>query len=124
MIAKGELGWRATKGPNPENKSGFAAVGHRVLLLPDTVEKKTAGGILLTEKSVKGELDLSVVATVVEIGHDCWSDKRADYCEVGDRVLIGQYAGKFHESPNDGKTYRFLSDLDIISPLTLTATEG
>jgi chaperonin GroES len=111
-------GWRAAlKGPNPENKSGFRATGHRILLIPEAVEKKTAGGIVLVEKTVNAEEQIAVVATVLEIGPDAWSDKSTDYCQVGDKVLIAQYVGKFHTSPRDGKKYRFVADLDIISPI-------
>jgi co-chaperonin GroES (HSP10) len=116
-IAVGSAGWRAAKGPQASNKSGFRATGHRVLLLGDAVEERTASGIVLQRKTVDAEKNLAVWATVVEIGHDCWADKRADYCQVGDRVLVGQYAGKFHTSPVDGKEYRFINDLDIITPL-------
>jgi len=111
-------GWRAElKGPNPENKSGFRATGHRILLVPEEIDKKTKSGILLVEETVTAEEQIAVVATVLEIGPDAWSDKSTDYCRVGDRVLIGQYVGKFHISPVDGKKYRFVSDLDIISPI-------
>jgi co-chaperonin GroES (HSP10) len=111
-------GWRTTrKGPNPENKSGFRATGHRILLVPEEVEKKTESGIVLVEKTVFAEEQKAVIATVLEIGPDAWSDKSTDYCEVGDRVLYGQYVGKFHKSPIDGKVYRFVSDLDIITPI-------
>ena len=110
-------GWRAQKGPQDSNKSGFRAVGHRVLLSPDEVEKKSAGGIVLVEKTVVAEENKAVICTVLEIGHDCWSDKSTDYCEVGDRVLVGLYTGKFHISPIDGKKYRFVMDTDVISPL-------
>jgi co-chaperonin GroES (HSP10) len=112
-------GWRAMKGPQAENRSGFRATGHRILLLPDVVETTTQSGIVLPAKAVKAEQDMAVTATVVEIGYDAWSDKSTDYCDVGDRVLIGQYTGKFHESPVDGKIYRFLNDLDIITPIEL-----
>jgi co-chaperonin GroES (HSP10) len=110
--------WRTkNKGPNPENKSGFRATGHRILLVPEEVEEVTQGGIVLVQKTVHAESQRAVICTVLEIGPDAWADKSTDYCEVGDRVLIGQYVGKFHESPVDGKTYRFVADLDIISPL-------
>ena len=116
-ITKGAYGWRASKGPQASNKSGFRATGHRVLLLADPVEQKTASGIILQQKTVDAEQNLAVWATVVEIGHDAWADKSTDYCDVGDRVLIGQYTGKFHVSETDGRTYRFINDLDVISPL-------
>jgi co-chaperonin GroES (HSP10) len=118
-VEVGSPGWRAAKGPQRSNESGFRAVGHRLLLLTDVVEKTTQSGIVLPTKAVKAEQDLSVVATVIEIGCDAWSDKNTDYCQVGDRVLVGQYTGKFHESPVDGKIYRFVNDLDIISPLVM-----
>lgn len=112
-----EKNWRADKGPNAGNTSGFFATGHRVLLLEDIVEETTSSGIVLPKKAVAAEENLAVEATVVEIGHDCWADKSTDYCQVGDRVLIGQYAGKFSVSKHDGKRYRFINDLDIISPI-------
>ena len=110
-------GWRAQKGPQDSNKSGFRAVGHRVLLSPQEVEKKTASGIVLVDKTVNAEENMAVICTVLEIGHDAWSDKSTDYCQVGDRVLVGMYTGKFHVSPVDGKKYRFVMDTDVISPL-------
>ena len=34
---RGERGWRAGKGYNSENKSGFRATGHRLLLVGEQV---------------------------------------------------------------------------------------
>jgi co-chaperonin GroES (HSP10) len=119
-IVDRQTGWRADKGPQAANASGFRAVGHRLLLLTDTVEETTVSGIVLPKRAVKAEQDLAVVATVVEIGYDAWSDKTTDFCAVGDRVLVGQYTGKFHESMVDGKVYRFVNDLDIITPLDIS----
>lgn len=110
-------GWRATKGPQASNESGFRACGHRVLLSPEIVEETTESGIVLPKKTVVAEENMAVICTVIEIGHDCWSDKSTDYCEVGDRVLVGMYTGKFHVSPIDGKKYRFVMDTDVVSPL-------
>ena len=116
-VMKGYPGWRAYKGPHCDNVSGFRATGHRLLLLPDPVETKTESGLILTAKTVDQGRTKGVWATVLEIGCDAWSDKSTDYCEVGDRVLIGEYTGKFHTSPRDGKEYRFVNDLDIITAL-------
>lgn len=117
IFLKGREGFRAHKGYQPDNKSGLRATGHRVLLATLDVEEKTASGIIFVSKTVDKEKSAAVVCMVVEIGHDCWADKRADYCDVGDKVLVGQYTGKFHTSEKDGKEYRFVSDLDIISPI-------
>ena len=121
--AKGERGWRAKKGPQPGNRSGFRATGHRILLKPDPIEKTTEGGIILTAKTLDQEKAVNEWATVLEIGHECWCDKSTDYCEVGDRVLVGKYTGKFQISPVDGQEYRFLQDLDIITPLVEVPSE-
>jgi co-chaperonin GroES (HSP10) len=111
-------GWRCKgKGPNPANTSGFHATGHRILVEPVEVERKTASGIVLVDKTVDAEEQRSVVVRVLEIGPDAWSDKSTDYCQVGDKILIGMYVGKFHVSPVDGKKYRFISDLDVITPI-------
>lgn len=117
-LANRGLDWRAAKGPHEGNTSGFTATGHRLLVVCNQVETTTSSGIVLPSKAVEAEKNLSVWARVVEIGHDAWSDKKADFAEVGDVVLIGQYTGKFHISPVDHKEYRFINDLDVISVLT------
>jgi len=116
-VIKGYPGWRAHKGPHCDNTSGFRATGHRLLLLPDAAEVTSAGGIIMTAKVLAQDESKCVWATVLEIGPDAWSDKGTDFCDVGDRVLIGEYTGKFHTSPRDGVKYRFVNDLDIITPL-------
>lgn len=110
-------GWRGDKGPQAANESGFRATGHRVLLLSEPIEEVTSGGIVLAKKTVDKERSANMFATVIEVGHDAWADKSTDYCTVGDRVLIGQYVGKMQISEKDGKEYRFVSDLDIITPV-------
>lgn len=117
QLQRGERGWRAQKGPVADNSSGFRATGHRLLLLPDAIEEVTEAGIIITSKTKLQDEAKCVVATVIEIGQDAWSDKSTDFCAVGDRVLIGEYVGKLHTSPLDGKRYRFVNDLDIITPL-------
>ena len=111
-------GWRGPKGPQPGNTSGFHATGHRVLMLGEQKQEKSTGGIILPEKTAKAGQDQQVWATVVEVGWDAWSDKSTDYAAVGDRVLVGMFMGKFHVSEVDGKTYRFVQDLDVISPFS------
>jgi co-chaperonin GroES (HSP10) len=108
-------GWRAAKGLAEGNTSGFSAAGHRVLLISPQAEEVTASGLILSRKTVDENKATAVLARVVEIGPDAWSDKSTDFAQVGDTVLIGQYVGKFHKSELDGLEYRFVNDLDIIS---------
>lgn len=110
-------GWKAQKGPQAKNGSGFRALGHRLLLLGEQPEETSKGGIALIPKTIQADQNLSTTAVVVEIGQDSWCDKSTDFCDVGDTVLVGQYTGKFHKSEVDGKVYRFLNDLDVISTI-------
>lgn len=110
-------GWRASKGPQESNRSGLRATGHRLLLLEAPAEEVSTGGIVLARKTVEKEKVRQVICTVIEIGYDAWADKSTDFCGVGDKVLVGEYTGKLHESELDGLTYRFLNDLDVITPV-------
>lgn len=116
-ITDRSTGWRCYKGPHSGNTSGLRAVGHKLLLLDKQVETQSAGGIVFAPKTIDKERNANTVATVIEVGHDCFSDKGTDFCEVGDKVLIGQYVGKFHTSEKDGKTYRLITDLDVLSTI-------
>ena len=111
------LGWRAKKGPQEGNSSGFRATGHRLLLATSKVEEVSAGGIVLIQKTLEKEKNIAVICTVVEIGFEAWLDKTTDFCDVGDQILVGQYTGKFQISEKDRLEYRFVSDLDVISTI-------
>lgn len=112
-------GWRSeSKGPSRNNKSGFNVVGHRILLKPEGGEKVTESGIVIPDNAAEREEAKTVWAEVLEIGTECWSDKTTDFCDIGDRILVGKYAGKFEVSPIDGKRYRFLNDLDVMAVQT------
>jgi len=113
--AKGKEGWRTPKGAVESNKSGLAALGHNVLLAAPELETVTKGGLIIPAKTAEAEQMLSVWATVIEIGHEAWSDKSTDFCAVGDEVMVGKYTGMFVTGKKDGKSYRFIKDLDIIT---------
>lgn len=55
-------------------------------------------------------------AIVVSIGDTCWFDKPGSrhWAKVGDTVLIAKYSGLYLEG-QDEKTYRIISDLDVIA---------
>ena len=116
-VQKGFATWRTFKGPHPGNTSGFRACGHNLLLLPEQIQETSAGGIVFITKTQEAEKNHQVWATIVEIGPGCWDDQAHDFAEVGDKVLIGQYVGKFHKSEVDGLEYRFIKDMDVITPL-------
>ncbi len=114
-MSKNVEGFRTKKGYNEGNKTGLHAIGTMVLLQPLPVETKTESGLLLAPSVAMNERNRGVICKVIEIGPGCWTDQEHDFCEVGDWVLVGTYVGKFQKSYIDGKEYRLVRDLDILT---------
>lgn len=98
------------------NEAGINPVGHRVLVRPEEVERKTASGIILDAKTVMMEDMAQTQGTVVALGDTCWDDQPTPWAKVGDFVMFGKYAGVVYEG-NDGVKYRVLNDKDIVAVL-------
>lgn len=109
--------------PGRDNSSGIIPMDKRVLVKPDTVEQKTAGGIILldTEKQQMAQLK----ATVIAVGETAWSEAMHDARNFGveftrplpgDRVMIAKYGG-IEVKGSDGATYRLLNDEDCTARL-------
>ena len=103
------------------NNSGYKVPEFRVLILPDVVEEKTAGGIIIPE-TVKDDLQgAKTIATIVDIGEKAfdqgtdreWKNKP----KIGNKVLIPFSEGYklFKEETKDGKEYRVILDRSIIA---------
>jgi co-chaperonin GroES (HSP10) len=97
--------------------SGIHPVGHRVLVLPEVVEHKSAGGIILgTASQSQREQMAQVNALVVELGTTAYSDQPVPWCTVGQRVVIGKYAGLVKVGL-DEQLYRIINDLDVVATI-------
>jgi len=105
---------------NATNTSGFVPLDVRVLVLPDPVEEKTAGGILLPDQHKEREKYATCKGTLIAVGACAWNEAKHERGftapEVGQRVLIGKYAG-IMLTGDDGKDYRLMNDEDIIGLL-------
>lgn len=100
------------------NESGLKPLGRAVLVRPDVVEEKTAGGILLpTQSREKGQL-AEQRATVVEVGQYAWADEPTPRAAPGDRILFAKWAGYQATGPGDGQLYRVVNDSDIFMQIT------
>ena len=99
------------------------AVGHRVIVKPDPVETKTAGGIILTPDE-KRESAGSQKGTVLQVGPMAWKNEAygfgmegwSPWCKAGDRVFFARYAGKFIRTTDDPKNMEYfivMNDEDI-----------
>ena len=116
------------------NESGIYPVGDRLLVKPDEIEKKTAGGILLPETDRERHELGQLTGVVIAMGVDCYthtvktverlidgqmkevervtSGYSKPWCKVGDRVAFARYAGH-PANGKDGIRYRLMNDEDI-----------
>lgn len=98
-----------------EYNAGIKPAGARVVVYPIPIERKTASGIILHDTSADREDMAQVEAIVIAIGPLCWADQpiKQPWCAIGDKIVIGKYRGLVRKGP-DGKTYRIISDLDVV----------
>lgn len=103
------------------NTSGFAPLDVRVLVKPDPVEEKTAGGIILPDQHKEQQKFATVKATLVALGANAFAEARTnpDFTapEPGQRVLIAKYGGVVLTG-DDGADYRIMNDEDVIGLIT------
>lgn len=101
------------------------AVGFRVLIKPDPIEreKKTGGGIILPELNERLAMTGQQYGTVVELGPDAYKayDDGVPWVAEGDRVVYSKYGGKFITDPEDHSAnpqpYVVLNDSDILAKI-------
>lgn len=109
----------------PFNASGIIPLDHRVLVLRDKVEEKTAGGIYLPQQEQDKQSHATTNATVIAVGGLAWSEAKHDaktfgidtsFPDVGSRVKVGRYTGDNHKGA-DGQEYTIMNDSDIVALL-------
>lgn len=96
------------------NTSGITPLGHRVLVLPEEVEKRTEAGIILHGTYSEREEMAQMKGLVIAVGEDAYGDTASVWCGEGDSVIFAKYAGLLWDG-QDGKKYRVLNDLDIVA---------
>lgn len=97
------------------NESGIYPVGHRILILPEQVEEKTEGGIILHTAAQKSREEMAQInGIVIDIGDTSYNDQPSSWCSVGDKVIFGKYSGLIYDGV-DGKKYRIINDLDVVA---------
>lgn len=107
------------KAKGAKNESGLRPCGLKVLVLPDEIEEKTVGGIIITQQTRENESFAVESGVLVAKGGGAFTDWPnssdqwpGEVPQVGDRVVISKYAGLVYDGA-DGKKYRFLNDTDI-----------
>jgi len=105
------------------NESGIYPVGHRVLVLPEQVEEKSEGGIILHHGTNLAREEMAQIkATVVALGTTAYADQPSAWCKEKDRVVIGKYSGLLYDG-FDGKKYRIINDLDVVAVIEKESKE-
>lgn len=100
------------------NTSGFDPLDLRVLVLPDPVEQKTAGGIILPDMTGEREKYAMMFGTLVAVGENAWEEAASRSSafvkpQAGDRIVYAKYGGVTIKG-NDGREYRLMNDEDVI----------
>lgn len=100
------------------NKSGIKPTGGHILVLPDKVEEKTAGGIILPDTIRDKEQLAATAGTLIDIGPSAWMDldNGMPWAKVGDHVSYARYAGVVLAG-KDGVDYTLLNDNDLLAVL-------
>ena len=96
-----------------ENNSGLKPAGHRLLMLPDEVEKKTASGIVIADATTTKEQQAQISGTLIEAGPDAFYDSPTAWAKPGDKIIIGKFYGLIIRG-KDGKDYRMINDRDVV----------
>ena len=108
------IGWQHME-KKLSNPSGLFPIEFNVVVEPDAVETKTAGGIILIAKE-RDELAVDEGVIVAVSPHAFtyadWLDD-ADKPQVGQRVIFSRYAGALHE--RRGRKFRVVKDKDIVA---------
>lgn len=99
------------------NRSGIQPLDLRVLVLPDAVEVKTSGGIILPDQHKEREKYAMQFGTLIAVGENAWEEAsaRGNFTKPvpGDRIVISKYGGVILTG-KDGADYRLMNDSDII----------
>jgi chaperonin GroES len=99
------------------NTSGIQPVEYKVLILPDEIEERTAGGLFLPDNVREKEELAQVKGILIEKGGNAFEDWGKPVPDIGDRVYVAKYAGIRVEGV-DGKMYQLANDKDIAGIIT------
>ncbi len=88
--------------------------GHHVIVKLKEIERKSAGGIILAEQSVKKEQAGGQFATVLAVGPTAWAEYSEPWARVGDTVVTKRYPGAQYDYDGDDKLHRIINDDEII----------
>ena len=115
---------RQTIPTSPEGVKSYISilpkpVGYRMLIRPWSGEKKTKGGILLSDTTHEMIEMTTVVGLVIMMGDLCYKDKtkfpNGPWCKEGQFVIYGRYSGaRFKTRYGE---HRILNDDEVMATI-------
>jgi len=99
-----------------EKKAKIKAIGNYVIVLPESVEKVTEGGIILANESLDKQKAMQNRGTLISIGVDAFEymEESKDAHKPGDKVIFPIYGGVTIYGADD-TMYRCINDRDLLS---------
>lgn len=100
------------------NAPGIIPTGGHILVKPEKVNEKTAGGIYMPESSREKEQQAATTGILVAVGSSAWADldDGMPWANVGDRISYSRYAG-ISMTGQDGEDYVLINDNDVLAQL-------
>ena len=100
------------------NQSGILPTGGHLLVLPEKVKEKTAGGIYLVQETQDKEQQAATVGTLVGVGPSAWADidDGSPWAIVGNKISYSKYAGVSMIGKDD-ESYILINDNDVLAKL-------
>lgn len=101
------------------NISGIQPTGGHLLVKPEKVEEKTAGGIYIPETAREKEQQAATVGQLISVGSSAWTDldDGKPWAKVGDKISYARYAG-VSMTGADGENYVLINDNDVLAVLS------
>jgi len=99
--------------------NGIIPVEFKVLIKPDKIEDRSAGGIYLPDSAREREEYATDRGEILAVGPQFFDDLGEPKPKVGDKVLFNKYAGSLFDTDIDGKRtkVRLMNDKDICAIL-------
>jgi len=94
------------------NTSGLMPCEYKILIEPEEVEQKSAGGIVLAIATTEKEKMAQVRGKLIAVGGNAFEDWKEPIPKVGDKILYAKYAGLVVKAP-DGRELRVANDKDV-----------
>jgi chaperonin GroES len=93
------------------NESGVQPVEYKILIKPESVEQKTAGGLYLPDQTKDKDQMAQIKGVLIAKGGNAFEDWNGEP-QIGDKVYFAKYAGYVIKG-EDGEEYRLANDKDV-----------